>query len=164
MAAHWKGAPGEMDQSAGTDGRPTAQEGGARTVQPLAGGAMAVLGIQGLLPAQLVLDSAAMAATLVADIEVWVVLVQLVRRAIFPIVETHSVCGLVLGCEHTSSWSSKASGDELCSKDARSGREESVLVDALVGGQSHAHPSVVGARKGGRGHDAGRGLSKIPMS
>ena len=121
---------------------------------------MAVLGTQGLVPAQLVFDSAAVAAPLVADIEVWVVLVHLVRRAVFPIVETHSVCGLVLGCEHTSSWRSKASWDELCSSktDARSGREKSVLVNALVGDQSHAHTSVVGPRKVGRGHDAGRVL------
>lgn len=67
-------------------------EGSALTVQSLAGGTMAVFRIQRLFPAQLIFDSAAMAGPLVTGVEVRVVFVYFVRRALFPIVKTHS-CG-----------------------------------------------------------------------
>ena len=60
------------------------------TVQNLAGGAMAVLCVQWLLSAQLILDPAAVAASLITDFEFFAVLMDFVGRAVLPIVETHS--------------------------------------------------------------------------
>lgn len=54
---------------------------------------MAVLGIEGLFPAQLIFDPAAVTAAFVADIEVRVIFVHLVRRPRFPVVEAHLASG-----------------------------------------------------------------------
>jgi hypothetical protein len=61
------------------------------TVYLLAGSTMAVFRIQWLLPAQLVLDLPAMAATLIASMEVWVILVDLVGGSVLPLIKL-AVC------------------------------------------------------------------------
>ena len=48
--------------------------------------AMAVLGIQWLFPAQLILDLAAMTAGFVAGVKVWVVIMNCVGRSMLPFV------------------------------------------------------------------------------
>ena len=47
---------------------------------------MAVLGIQRLLPAQLVLDLTAMTACFIASVKVWVIVVDLVGCSMLPFV------------------------------------------------------------------------------
>ena len=49
--------------------------------------AMAVFGVQRLLPAQLVPDLAAMTAGFIASVKVWVVVVHLVGCSMLPLVE-----------------------------------------------------------------------------
>jgi len=53
----------------------------------LASMAMAILRVQGLLPAQLILDLAAMTAALIANFEVWIGVVHAVWSPVFPGVE-----------------------------------------------------------------------------
>lgn len=55
----------------------------------LAGGAVTELGVQWLVPTQLILDPATVTAALIDDFEVGIVFVHLVGRAIFPIIKTH---------------------------------------------------------------------------
>lgn len=55
-------------------------------MQPLAGRTMAVLGAQWLLPAQLILDLPAVAFSVPDCLEILVVLMHLVRLAVFPLV------------------------------------------------------------------------------
>ena len=55
-------------------------------MKTLACGAVTVLGSQWLFTTQLILDTAAMATTLVTNMEVRVVLVDLVWRTVFPVV------------------------------------------------------------------------------
>ena len=57
------------------------------TVLGLASGAMAQLGVERLLSAQLVLDLAAVTACLVSGLEVLVLLVDLVRCTLLPILD-----------------------------------------------------------------------------
>ena len=55
----------------------------------LACSTVAVFGIEGLLSAQLILDTTAVTPPFVTDFEVRVILVHLVRRAKLPVVEAH---------------------------------------------------------------------------
>jgi hypothetical protein len=55
------------------------------TVLGLASGAMAQLAVEGLPPAELVLDLAAVAVGLVLDVKVLAVLVDAVRGTLFPL-------------------------------------------------------------------------------
>ena len=80
MAAHWNGAAASPLTSPPLHGFPTL----ALTVQPLAGRAVAVLGGERLLAAQLVGDFATVAAGFVARIERGR-LVQLIRRILLPL-------------------------------------------------------------------------------
>ena len=57
-----------------------------RTMKLLTRRAMAVLGIQRLLPAQLILDLAAVTACFIASMEVWVVVVNRVGRSMLPFI------------------------------------------------------------------------------
>ena len=57
------------------------------TMNLLAGGAMAVLRIQRLFAAQLVPHLSAVAATIVASLEVWVIVVDLVGCSMFPLIQ-----------------------------------------------------------------------------
>ena len=57
--------------------------------------AMTILCIQRLLSAQLVSDLATMTATLVADMEVWICVVDTVWGPLFPLVE-FSLCAPVV--------------------------------------------------------------------
>lgn len=50
---------------------------------------MAVFGIEGLFPAQLILDTAAVTPAFIAGLEVRVVLVHLVGGPMLPVVEAH---------------------------------------------------------------------------
>lgn len=52
----------------------------------LTGCAVAVLGIQGLFPTQLVLDFATMTAGFIASVKIWIIVVNLVRRSELPLV------------------------------------------------------------------------------
>ena len=56
---------------------------------------MTILRIQRLLPTQLVLDPSAMAARSVPDLEVGIVVVHLVRRSIFPLIELAVHVGII---------------------------------------------------------------------
>ena len=47
---------------------------------------MAVLGIQGLFPTQLVLDLATMTAGFIPSVKIWIIVVNLVRRSELPLV------------------------------------------------------------------------------
>lgn len=60
---------------------------GIQTVQLLTGVTMAVFRIQRLLPAQLILDPAAMAAGLIAHMKVRVIVVDLVGRSMLPCID-----------------------------------------------------------------------------
>lgn len=62
------------------------------TVLSLAGGAMAQLAVEGNVSAELVLDLSAVAAGLMLDVELVVVLVDAVRRALLPLVL--ALCGI----------------------------------------------------------------------
>ena len=57
-----------------------------RTMKLLTGCAVAVLGVQGLLPTQLVLDLATMTAGFIASVKIWIIVMNLVRRSEFPLV------------------------------------------------------------------------------
>ena len=57
-----------------------------RTMKLLTGRTMTVFTIQRLLPAQLVLDLAAMAASFIASVKVWVVVVDLIGCSMLPFV------------------------------------------------------------------------------
>ena len=61
-------------------------------MKALAGGTMAVLCIQGLLTAQLILDTATMTACFIADFEVICIFMDPVRGTLFPVVKPHLVC------------------------------------------------------------------------
>ena len=56
------------------------------TVQFLAGGTMAVLRVQGLLPAQLILDLPTMAASLISHVEIGIIVVDLIWCTVLPLV------------------------------------------------------------------------------
>jgi len=60
----------------------------AGPMETLTRSAMAVLGGQWFLTAQLILDTPTMATTLVSDIELLIVLVNLVWGAVFPIIRS----------------------------------------------------------------------------
>jgi hypothetical protein len=103
---------------------------GWHTVLSLASGAMAQLAVQRLFPAQLILDFATVASSLVASLEVLVRLVELVRRLGLPVVQTRLLLLLVLFGRHrcvTSrgssgrlvgavwrNWSRESSGGDVC--------------------------------------------------
>ena len=57
-------------------------------METLTRSAMAVLGGQWFLAAQLILDTPTMATTFVTDVEVFIVLVNLVRGAGFPLIRS----------------------------------------------------------------------------
>ena len=61
-------------------------ETGFRTMKLLTRRTMAVLRIQRLLPAQLVLDLTAMTACFIASVKVWIVVVDLVGCPVLPLV------------------------------------------------------------------------------
>jgi hypothetical protein len=82
IAAHWKGAPESLSASRKWPWDALAR----RTMESLAGCAVAVLRVQRLLPVQLVFDPAAVAAGLVKNLEVIRVLVHLVGRLELPLV------------------------------------------------------------------------------
>ena len=56
------------------------------TVQFLAGGTMAVLRVQWLLPAQLILDLPTMAASLISHVKIRIVVVDLVWCTVLPLI------------------------------------------------------------------------------
>lgn len=56
------------------------------TMQFLASGAMAVLRVQWLLPAQLILDLPTMAACLISHLEIRIVVMDLVWCTVFPVI------------------------------------------------------------------------------
>jgi hypothetical protein len=66
----------------------------------LAGGAVAQLAVQWLFSAQLVLDLAAVACSLVASLEVLIGVVELVRSLSLPVVETGLLLLLLLFGRH----------------------------------------------------------------
>ena len=49
--------------------------------------AMTILGIQRLLPTQLILDLPAMTASLIADVKIWVIVMDSIGRSEFPRVQ-----------------------------------------------------------------------------
>jgi len=94
MAAHWKGAAVEyVSANAFIHCKNVVVVGKRRrlTMLCLASGAMAQLRVKRFTPAQLIPDLATMAVGLVLDVELVIVLMDLVRRTLLPLIETFTV-------------------------------------------------------------------------
>ena len=65
------------------------------TMYLLTGGAMAVLRVQRLLPTQLILDLPAMTATFIANVKIWIVVVDFIRCSMLPLIEL-SLCTAII--------------------------------------------------------------------
>lgn len=103
MAHIWNGAAGGPESQherkrisyANTDVKGSRRGGQSHTMQFLTCPTVTILRIQRLLPAQLILDLSAVATRSVPDLEIGIVVVHLVRRTVFPLIELAMHIGIV---------------------------------------------------------------------